>query len=87
MRNQVLTLFEEKNEWTLKELEIRLHLSSSKAFVELVKCLNQLEEEHILLNNHNSYLYLNSNQYFVGTVKDISRFEFMVRNSEKSLCQ
>lgn len=85
MRNQVLTLFEEKNEWTLKELEIRLHLSSSKAFVELVKCLNQLEEEHILLNNHNSYLYLNSNQYFVGTVKDISRFEFMVRNSEKKV--
>ncbi len=85
MREQVITLFEEKNEWTLKELESRLHLSSSKKFVELIKLLNQLEEEHILLNNHNSYLYLNSDEYFVGTVRDISRFEFMVRNAEKKV--
>ena len=47
MREKVLELFEEKNEWTLKELEMKLKLSSSKAFVELIKILNQLEEEHI----------------------------------------
>ena len=85
MREKVLELFEEKNEWTLKELEMKLKLSSSKAFVELIKILNQLEEEHILFNNHTRYMYLDSDQYFVGKVKDISRFEYMVRNAEKKV--
>ena len=75
MREEILTLFHKKNEWTLKELESSLHLKSSKDFVSLVKTLNALEEERILLNNHNSYLYTDTEKYLIGKVKDVSKFE------------
>lgn len=85
MREEILTLFHKKNEWTLKELESSLHLKSSKDFVSLVKTLNALEEERILLNNHNSYLYTDTEKYLIGKVKDVSKFELLVSNKDQKV--
>lgn len=85
MRKKILSLFEQKQEWNLKEMEQKLHLSSSKAFVEFIKMLNQLEEEHILMNNHNSYFLIDCDTYFVGKVKDISKYEYMVSNQKQKI--
>lgn len=78
MREKLLDLFLQKQKWTIQELEQALCLKSSKSFICLVKELNALVDERILMNNHQAYVYLDPNQYVIGTIKDISKYEFLI---------
>lgn len=77
MREMILRFFRDRQAWNIKELEIACKLHSSRQFTELVKTLNQLEEEKVLWNDHSKYVLLDDD-YFVGKVKNISKAEFAV---------
>ena len=85
MEDKILALFDQKQNWTLNEIEAALNLRSTEAFVQLVKTLNVLEDKHILLNNHHHYMRMDANQYLVGKLKDISRFEWMLSDGVQKI--
>lgn len=85
MREKLIQLFQLKNSWKIKDLEKEMKLSSSKAFVEFIKTLNELEEERFICNNHNEYFLIGGKDYFVGKVKDISPRNFLVTDGENKV--
>ena len=85
MEQKILALFDQKQNWTLHEIEATLHLRSTNDFVQLVKILNDLEDQHVLMNDHHHYMRMDTNQYIVGKLKDISRFEWMVSDGVQKI--
>ncbi|MBQ0064175.1 MAG: ribonuclease R [Firmicutes bacterium] len=85
MKDRLIQLFQLKNHWKIKDLEKEMKLSSSKAFVEFIKTLNELEEERFVCNNHNEYFLIGGKDYFVGRAKDISPRNFLVVNGDEKV--
>lgn len=80
MREQLISLFQEKHKWTLKELEDALALSDTNDFIDLVRTLEDLEKERMIYNNHTKYIWIDDDKYFIGRLKDVSKFDYMVSN-------
>lgn len=76
MTQEILACFSKKNQWKLKELEAFLQLKSTKDFINLIKTLNELEEEKIIFNNHSTYVLIDYKTYFYGKIKDVSKYEY-----------
>ncbi len=85
MRNLILNAFEEQSEWNVRDLQNALRVKSGKDFTTFVKTMNELEDEHILYNNHAKYFLIDNENYMVGVAKDISRFEYAVTNPDKKV--
>lgn len=81
MRESLLQLFHRRKKWKLEELRENLHVTSANDLTQLIKTLNELEEERIIINNHSFYSYISSSDV-VGKVKDVSKDEFMVSNED-----
>lgn len=82
MKEQIITILKEQNKLSLKQLQKKCQISSSQQLVQLMKTLNQLEDERLIFNNH-SYYYLLNQDDVVGKVKDISKYEFAVIGQKK----
>ena len=57
MKDKIIQYLEEKKECKIRDLEKIVKPKSSKEFTEMVKSLNELEEEKLIYNDHTS-LYL-----------------------------
>ena len=85
MREKVLECFNEKNRLSVKDLEKMLHLRTSKEFVSLIKCLNGLESEHFIFNNHSQYILIDQKKYYYGKIKDVSKWEYQLINGDSRI--
>ncbi len=84
MRDKILALFEQNKKLTLDEIGKKIDAKHSNEYVQLIRTLNELEDERIILNRHSYYMYLDDN-CVVGKVKDVSRYEFAVINKERKV--
>ena len=57
MKEKIIQYLEEKKECKIRDLEKVVRPKSSKEFTEMVKSLNELEDEKLIYNDHTS-LYL-----------------------------
>lgn len=57
MKEKIIQYLEEKKECKIRDLEKIVRPKSSKEFTEMVKSLNELEDEKLIYNDHTS-LYL-----------------------------
>ena len=84
MINKLKTIFEKKKKWTLDGLKKECHCQTSAEFVSLMKALNQMEEDRLLFNNHSHYEWIEGS-YFIGKIKAITRFDWVVTNFQMTL--
>lgn len=82
MEDKILALFDRQDSWTLRSMEKALHLKEGREFTKFIQTLNDLEERRILYNDHHAYYLITQEEYFVGRVKDISRWEFAVTSAD-----
>lgn len=78
MKNQILDYLKIHQQATLKEIEKACKPRTSKDFTNMIRSLNEMEEEKLIFNDHHIYQYIDPSCMFIGSVKDISRFEFLV---------
>lgn len=85
MKEKILKCFYQYKSLTIQEIEQHCKPKTSKDFTDMIKILNQLEEEKIIFNNHNTYTYIDPDQYMVGVAKDVSKFEILVSNADEKV--
>lgn len=79
MQQELIDILKERPH-TLQEIETKLHLTNTKEMKEMMNELNQLEEERKVYCNHHTYTWIDNDEYFVGRVKDVSKYELAVIN-------
>lgn len=84
-KEQLIEAFRKKKKWTIKELERKFQCQSSKDFTSLIQNLNALEQERFLCNNHNVYFLIDDDEYMIGKVKDVSKWEFAVIQKDRKV--
>lgn len=85
MKEKLIQLFQAKPHWTLAALQKALKLDDASGFIELVKTIEEMEQERMIYNDHSKLIWIDSNKYFVGKLKDISKYEYMVSNGERKV--
>ena len=70
MKEKIIQYLEEKKECKIRDLEKIVRPKSSKEFTEMVKSLNELEDEKLIYNDHTS-LYLIDDIHFMAEVQKI----------------
>ena len=76
---------EEKKECKIRDLEKIVRPKSSKEFTEMVKSLNELEDEKLIYNDHTSLYLIDDIHFMAGSAKDISRYEIAVFNENNKV--
>ncbi len=82
MRQELIELFKEKDKLSLKEIEQCLHVQNTEQIKEMMTALQELEDERKIYNDHMQYVWIDNDQYMIGRVKDVSRFELAIINPE-----
>ena len=85
MKERILRYLEEKKECQIRDLEKIVKPKSSKEFTEMVKALNELEEQRLLYNDHTKLFLIDNIHYLAGKAKDVSRYEIAVFNEENKV--
>ena len=85
MKNQILDYLKIHQQATLKEIEKACKPRTSKDFTNMIRSLNEMEEEKLIFNDHHIYQYIDPSCMFIGSVKDISRFEFLVNCVDRKI--
>ena len=85
MKEKVLKYIQEKLECTFNELEQEINFKSSKEFTEMIKAVNELEEERLIYNNHNHIFFIDGVHWIVGSARDISKYEIAVFSNEDKI--
>lgn len=85
MKERILQYLEEKKECKIRDLENIIKPKSSKEFTEMVKSLNELEEEKRVYNDHTRLYLIDDIHYMAGSAKDVSRFEIAVFNENNKV--
>lgn len=84
MKDQLILLFRESSERTLSSLEEQLHIKDDEEKAELEDTLRTMEDERLIWKDGDFYRWIGEG-YFVGKVKDISKFEFLVVNGDQKV--
>lgn len=74
-----------KKECKIRDLEKIVRPKSSKEFTEMVKSLNELEDEKLIYNDHTSLYLIDDIHFMAGSAKDISRYEIAVFNENNKV--
>lgn len=82
MHQELTKLFQKTPKLSLKKIEEKLQLHTTEQLKELREALLRLEEEKKILNDHANYIWIDNDDYFIGRVKDVSKFELAVINPE-----
>ena len=85
MKEKILEFIQEKKECKLIELEKVVHPKSSKDFTEMVKALNELEEEQLIYNNHTNLYYVDGIHWMIGSARDVSKYEIAVYSDDNKV--
>lgn len=84
MKDQLILLFRESPDRTLSSLEAQLHIEGQEQRDELEETLHAMEEERLVWKDGDLWRWIGEG-YFVGRVKDISKFEFIVVNGDQKV--
>lgn len=79
MQKELIDILKERPH-TLQEIETELHLTNTSQMKDLMNELNQLEDERKVYCDHHTYTWIDTDEYFVGRVKDVSKYELAVMN-------
>lgn len=82
MHQELTKLFQKTPKLSLKKIEEKLQLHTTEQLKELREALLRLEEEKKILNDHANYIWIDNDDYFIGRVKDVSKFELALINPE-----
>ncbi|TGY65375.1 ribonuclease R [Dubosiella muris] len=82
MRQEINALLQKNEKMTLQQIEQALDLHTSAQIKELMETLQTLEDERKIYNDHTHYIWIDNDQYFIGRVKDVSKFELAIINPE-----
>ena len=85
MRDEILMLFEKNRSMNVKELQKELGITTSRDFKEMCVCLNELEDERKLYNNHVKYILIDNKNLVAGKARDVSPMEYAVFNRENKV--
>ena len=85
MKEKIIQYLEEKKECKIRDLEKIVRPKSSKEFTEMVKSLNELEDEKLIYNDHTSLYLIDDIHFMAGSAKDISRYEIVVFNENNKV--
>ena len=85
MKEKIIQYLEEKKECKIRDLEKIVRPKSSKEFTEMVKSLNELEDEKLIYNDHTSLYLIDDIHFMAGSAKDISRYEIAVFNENNKV--
>lgn len=85
MKDRIMDYLFEKKECKIRDLEKIVKPKSSKEFTDMVKALNELEEEKQIYNDHASLYVIDDVRFMVGSARDISRYELAVFNENKKV--
>ena len=84
MKNRLILLFKESPERTLSSLEQQLHIENKEQREDLKDTLAQMEDERLVWKDGDVWRWIGED-YFVGRLKDISKFEFLVVNGDQKV--
>ncbi|MGM9946434.1 ribonuclease R [Floccifex sp.] len=84
MRQILLQKFHQQKKWNIDQLRKTLNIKNSKELTTLVKTLNELVDERLIINNHTNYILVTS-QDMIGKIKDISKTEYAIINEDKKI--
>ena len=71
MKEKIIQYLEEKKECKIRDLEKIVRPKSSKEFTEMVKSLNELEDEKLIYNDHTSLYLIDDIHFMAGSAKDM----------------
>lgn len=84
MKDRLILLFKESPERTLSSLEQQLHIENEEQREDLKDTLEQMQEDRLVWKDGDLWRWIGED-YFVGRVKDISKFEFIVVNGDQKV--
>ena len=84
MKDRLILLFKESPERTLSSLEQQLHIENKEQREDLKDTLAQMEDERLVWKDGDVWRWIGED-YFVGRLKDISKFEFLVINGDQKV--
>jgi len=84
MKDRLILLFKESPERTLSSLEQQLHIENKEQREDLKDTLAQMEDERLVWKDGDVWRWIGED-YFVGRLKDISKFEFLVVNGDQKV--
>ena len=82
MHQELIELLKKDSPITLKEIQEKLKLTSSEDIRNMMNELNELIELKEIYTEHHQYYYIDSENYFIGRVKDVSKFELAIINPD-----
>lgn len=85
MKEKIIQYLEEKKECKIRDLEKVVRPKSSKEFTEMVKSLNELEDDKLIYNDHTSLYLIDDIHFMAGSAKDVSRYEIAVFNENNKV--
>lgn len=85
MRDEIMMLFEKNKSMNVKELQKRLGITNTRDFKEMCVCLNELEDERKLYNNHVKYILIDNKNFVAGKARDVSPMEYAVFNRDNKV--
>lgn len=84
MKDRLILLFKQSGSLSISAIRDLLDLKNTEDMKELVATLDEMEQERLIYNDHNEFHWI-GDDYFIGRVKDISRYEFLVVNGDQKV--
>ena len=85
MKEEIVELLQKKKKLTPYGLGKAMHIRTEHEKKELQIALNELEDERIIYNDHEKYVFIDGQEWVIGKIKDVSATEYAVLCKENKL--
>nr|WP_268259462.1 ribonuclease R [Allobaculum mucilyticum] len=85
VKEQIIELLKKNRTMTPKDLGRAMRIKTSREVKELSLALNELEDERLIYNDHESYVLIDGDEWMIGKIRDVSATEYAVINPDKKV--
>ena len=85
MKEEILELLETNKQMNPGQIAKAMRIKTSREMKELGIALNELEDEKMIFNDHEQYVLVDGQEWFVGKARDISATEYAVMNKDQKV--
>lgn len=85
MKEEILELLETNKHMNPGQIAKAMRIKTSREMKELSIALNELEDEKMIFNDHEQYVLVDGQEWFVGKARDISATEYAVMNKDQKI--
>lgn len=85
MKEEILELLEMNKKMTPGAISKAMRIKTSRDMKELGVALNELEDERLIYNDHEQYVLVDGNKWFVGRARDVSATEYAILNRDQKI--